>query len=231
MNILAIIPARAGSKRVPQKNFRPFAGTTLTDLSIQQALGASALTHIALSSDDTTIGAIGQKYPGIHCLARPAAISGDTAPAIGYVRHALATIESNALRFDIVVLLQPSSPLRTSTDIDATVQLLIDNPSADSAVSVAKINQMIHPFKLKTLEGKFLKPFFEDEAGRFSAQDLPDVYVRNGAVYATWRRGLETRADIIGQRSLAQIMPIERSVDINEWVDFEFAEYLYLKSR
>ncbi len=129
--------------------------------------------------------------------------------------------------FDIVVILQPSSPLRTSEDIDASIQLLLDNPDADSAVSVVKLDHMVHPLKLKTLEGNELRPFLEDEAGRFAAQDLPDVYVRNCAVYATWRRDLETRPDVIGQKSLAYLMPPERSVDINEWVDFEFGEYLY----
>lgn len=231
MKILAIIPARAGSKRVPQKNFRPFAGTNLTDLAIQQALGATLLTHIALSSDSTEIRAIAAKYPTIHCLDRPAEISSDDAPAIEYVRHALISLENEALHFDVVVVLQPSSPLRAAADIDATIQLLLDNPDADSAVSVVKLDQMAHPVKLKTLDGNELKPFLEDEAGRFAAQDLPDVYVRNGAVYATWRRDLETRGDVIGQPSLAYLMPTERSVDINEAVDFEFGEYLYLKNR
>ncbi len=231
MNILAIIPARAGSKRVPKKNFRPFAGTTLTDLAIQQALDATLLTHITLSSDSAEIRATAEKYPIIHYLDRPAEISGDDAPAIEYVRHALTSLENNALRFDVVVILQPSSPLRTAADIDATIRLLLDNPEADSAVSVVKLDQMIHPIKLKTLDGDELKPFFEEEAGRFAAQDLPELYVRNGAVYATWRRNLETRDDVIGQQSLAYLMPAERSVDINAWVDFEFGEYLYLKNR
>jgi len=232
MNILGIIPAREGSKRVPQKNFRPFAGTTLTDLAIQQALGSKLLTHIALSSDAEQVLKIGQKYAQISCLHRPTEISGDDAPAIEYVRHALAALElKHGLRFEIVVILQPSSPLRNAEDIDATIQLLLDNLNADSAVSVVKLDHMVHPLKLKTLESNVLKPFLEEEAGRFAAQDLPEVYVRNCAVYATWRRDLENRPDVIGQRSLAYLMPSERSVDINEWMDFEFGEYISLKKK
>jgi CMP-N-acetylneuraminic acid synthetase len=229
MNTLAIIPAREGSKRVPQKNFRPFAGTTLTELAIRQALGATLLTHIALSSDSEEVLAIGRRFPEIIPLRRPAAISDDDAPAIAYVRHALVALEDISLRFDAVVILQPSSPLRTSADIDATLQLLLENPDADSAVSVVKLDHMVHPLKLKTLEGKELRPYLEDETGRFAAQELPVVYVRNCAVYATWRRDLDTRPDVIGQKSLAYLMPPERSVDVNEWLDFEFAEYLYQK--
>lgn len=226
MNILGIIPARAGSKRVPRKNFRPFAGTTLTDLAIRQAQRSQLLTQIVLSSDAEEVLTIGRKYPDVSCLLRPPELSGDEALAIDYVRHVLTQLAS---RFDMVVILQPSSPLRTPEDIDATVQLLIDNPDADSAVSAVRIDHMVHPLKLKTLDGKELKPFLEDEAGRFAAQHLPDVYVRNCAVYATWRRDLDVRPDVIGRRSLAHVMPAERSVDINELVDFEFAEYLYNK--
>jgi len=231
MNFLAIIPARAGSKRVPQKNFRPFAGTTLTDIAMQQALQSKLLSHIILSTDSLEILAVEKKYPKIICLERPADISGDEAPAIEYVRHALASLESSALHFDVVVILQPSSPLRTAVDIDATIQLLLDNPTADSVVSVVKLDHMVHPLKLKTLDGNELKPFLEDEDGRFAAQNLPPVYVRNCAVYATWRADLETRNDVIGKRSLAYLMPADRSVDINEMMDFEFAEYLYQKNR
>lgn len=228
LNILGIIPARKGSKRVPQKNVRPFTGTSLTELAIRQALGAKLLTHIVLSSDAEEALAIGQQYPPIVCLKRPANLSGDNAPAIDYVRHALAELEG-ATPFDMAVILQPSSPLRTAEDIDATIQLLLDHPDADSAVSVVKLDHMVHPLKLKVLEGNELKPFFEEESGRFAAHELPEVYVRNGAVYATWRRDLETRPDVIGHKSLAYLMPRERSVDINDGLDFEFAAYLYSK--
>lgn len=231
MNILGIIPAREGSKRVPQKNFRPFAGTTLTELAIRQALGSKLLTTIVLSSDSEQVLAIGRKYPQITCLQRPAEISGNDATAIEYVQHALSEMETSPEPFDMVVILQPSSPLRTSEDIDGTIQLLLHNPDADSAVSVVKLDQMVHPLKLKTLEGNELKAFLEDEAGRFAVKDLPEVYVRNGAVYATWRRDLERRPDVIGQKSLAYLMPRERSVDINDWVDFEFGEYLFKKQK
>ncbi|MFN0214464.1 MAG: cytidylyltransferase domain-containing protein, partial [Saprospiraceae bacterium] len=81
MRILGIIPAREGSKRVPQKNFRPFAGTTLTELAIQHALGSNFLTQIALTSDSETVLKIGRAYPQIACLKRPLEISGDDAPA------------------------------------------------------------------------------------------------------------------------------------------------------
>lgn len=226
-NILAIIPAREGSKRVPHKNFRPFAGTTLTDLAIQQGLNSKAITHLVVSSDSEEVLNIAAKYPKVIALKRPTDIADDHSPAIDYVRHTLQTLENEHLHFNAVVILQPSSPLRTAADIDATIQLLLDNTQADSAVSVVKVSHMVHPLKLKTLKGQQLMPFIEDEKGRFAANDLPDIYVRNCAVYVTWRRDLETRPDVIGSTSLAYVMPPETSVDINDPIDFDFAAFLY----
>ena len=227
-NVLAIIPARAGSKRVPQKNFKPFAGTTLSNLAIQQGLASKYTTTLAVSSDSDDVLNIAKQYRNVHALKRPAEISDDLSPAIDYVRHALITLEQD-ISFDVVVILQPSSPLRSSVDIDSTIELLLQHPEADSAVSVVKVDHMVHPYKLKVMENRQLLPFIEDEAGRFAAQNLPDIYVRNCAVYATWRKDLETRNDVIGKKSMGYIMAADTSVDINDNLDFEFAEFLYAK--
>ena len=88
---------------------------------------------------------------------------------------------------------------------------------------------MVHPVKLKKLIGELLVPYVEDEAGRFASHDLFDIYVRNCAVYVTWRKNLETRTDVIGEKSIAHIMPDNTSVDINSMIDFEFAEFLFNK--
>jgi CMP-N-acetylneuraminic acid synthetase len=228
MNILGIIPARAGSKRVPQKNFKPFADTTLTDLAIRQGLESRLINCLAVSSDSDEVLVLAKKYPQINCIKRPIELSNDYSPAIDYVRHTLSLLETEQ-KFDMVVILQPSSPLRSSIDIDATIELLMNNPEADSAVSVVKVDHMVHPYKLKTMNNHTLLPFIEDEDGRFAAHELPDIYVRNCAVYATWRKDLDKRTDVIGKKSLGYIMPADTSVDINEPLDFEFAEFLYTK--
>lgn len=227
LKILAVIPARAGSKRVPNKNIRPFAGTSLTQLAIEHALGSTLITDIVLSSDSDEILRVAKEIKGVTPVKRPPEYAGDESPAIDYVRHALVRLENaSEAPYTMVVILQPSSPLRTSADIDSTIKLLLNQPEADSAVSVVKIEHMIHPLKMKVLQGNVLLPFLEDESGRFSAKELPEVYVRNCAVYATWRSGLETRTDVIGKKSLGYIMPAETSVDINEVIDFRFAEFL-----
>ncbi|MFZ6012427.1 MAG: cytidylyltransferase domain-containing protein [Bacteroidota bacterium] len=226
--ILAIVPAREGSKRVPHKNFRPFAGSTLVDIALNQCLGSNYITDIVLTSDSKAVLDIGAKYPTVFGIQRPAEYSGDESPAIEYVRHALQRMESQrGYTYDMVVIIQPSSPLRHANDIDETIQLLARHREADSAVSVVKVAHMVHPLKLKVMNGSELHPFLEDEKGRFSAAQLPDIYVRNCAVYVTWRNDLETRSDVIGAKSVGYVMPPETSVDINEMIDFEFAEFIY----
>lgn len=226
MNILGIIPAREGSKRVPKKNFKPFGGSTLTNLAIEQGLSSKLITCLAVSSDSGEVLQLASKYKKVHAIKRPDELSNDHSPAIDYVRHALSILETDK-PFEMVVILQPSSPLRNAADIDATIQLLLEHPEADSAVSVVKVDHMVHPYKLKRMEQNLLLPFIEDEAGRFAAHELPDIYVRNCAVYATWRKDLENRTDVIGKTSVGYVMPADTSVDINEPLDFEFAEFLY----
>jgi CMP-N-acetylneuraminic acid synthetase len=231
VNVLGIIPARAGSKRVPQKNFRPFAGTTLTDLAIRQALEARCLDDVLVSSNSPEVLLIAAAYPGIFVLERPAALATDFSYAIDYQVHALEYLEREyGKSYDWVVVLQPSSPLRTGHDIDATVELLGRHPEADSAVSVSPVAHMVHPTKLKTMQGDRLLPYFEEENGRTAVQDLPAVFVRNCAVYVFRVKNILSGVQL-GDCSVGYVMPSETSVDINDLLDFEFAEYLFEKKR
>jgi CMP-N,N'-diacetyllegionaminic acid synthase len=230
--VLGIIPAREGSKRVKHKNFRPFAGSTLVDVAIEQSLQSKLLTDIVLSSDSDEVLAIGAKYTKVVSLKRPLEISTDKSPAIDYVKHAVAIMEAQkGYAYDLLVILQPSSPLRKPEDIDNTINLLLQHPEIETSVSVVKVNQMVHPLKLKVMQGDTLLPFIEEEAGRFAAHDLPDIYVRNGAVYVVRRQNIENRADVISPSSVGFVMPQETSVDVNEMLDFELAEHLYKKTQ
>jgi CMP-N-acetylneuraminic acid synthetase len=230
MKILTIIPAREGSKRVTQKNFRPFANTTLVDLAIQQALQSKLISKIVVSSDSEIVLDIAKKYTSVLPLRRPSEISGDLAPAIDYVKQCLLVLEEQGEFYDIIVILQPSSPLRTFEDIDQTIITLINNKEADSAVSVVKVSHMLNPLKLKIIENGVLIPYFDEEKGRFAKEDLPTVFVRNCAVYVTWRRVIEEKSDIIGDISIPFEMPTEKSIDINDTLEFEFAQFLYKKA-
>ena len=225
MRVLGIIPARGGSKRLPRKNVASLGGKPLVAWAIEAALGASKLSRVVVSSDDAEVLSIAAKYGDEVGLRRPDEFATDSAPAIDYVQHALSALEQTSEEpFDAVAILQPTSPFTLPEDIDGTVALL-ESTGADTAVSVMEVDHAIHPVKLKRLEEDRLLPYFEEERGRMAAADLPNVYVRNCSVYVT-KRELIDRGIIIGDDCRGYLMPRDRSFDINEALDLQFANFL-----
>lgn len=227
MAILGIIPARKGSRRVPGKNKMDFCGKPLISYVIESALSAKSLDCIVVNSDDEDILHLAENYSGIIPLKRPKELAGDKSLAIEYVHHTLQYLKRNNQEFDIVVILQPTSPFTLPEDIDGTVNLL-HNSGADAAVSVMELDHATHPLKMKTMEGDKLLPYLEEEKGRMASHELQSIFVRNGSVYATT---IETiwQNEIIGKDCRGYVMPAERSMDINSPIDFEFAEFLFKK--
>src|SRR5690606_20908452 len=120
--------------------------------------------------------------------------------------HALSFMKENYnLNYDLVVIVQPSSPFTLGEDIDSTIALLIENDIADSSVSVMKLDHAIHPFKLKTLKNNELKPYLEEENGRMADYELPELYVRNGSVYVSKIRNI-LNLKIIGDTCMGYVM-------------------------
>ncbi len=225
MPTLGIIPARAGSKRLPRKNVLPLAGKPLVCWVIEAARGARSLNRLVVSSDDQEVLTLARGYAENLPLHRPTELAQDTSPAIDYVRHALVELEAAGEGpFDTVVILQPSSPLTRPEDIDAAVDLL-EQSGADTAVSVVKLDHAIHPLKLKVMQDDRLLPYLEEEHGRMAAHELPTLYVRNCAVYATRRHVIDS-GQIIGPDCRGYVMPRERSLDINDELDYRFARFM-----
>lgn len=224
--VLAIIPARGGSKRVPNKNKKKLNGKEIVRYAIEATLNSKIVSTIIVSTDDEEILKIAKEYDNIIPIERPQEISGDKASAISYVQHAIAYMEQNfSLIYDIIVIVQPSSPFTSGMDIDNTIMLLEEKQDADSAVSVMKLDHAIHPVKLKIIVENELIPYLEEEKGRMADYDLPELYVRNGSVYVSKIENIK-RNKIIGDKCLGYVMPRERSIDINDPIDFVFAEFL-----
>lgn len=225
-SVLGIIPARAGSKRIPHKNTVPLAGKPLIEWIINAALEAKLLSEICVSSDDLNILEIARGYSKVRRIERPAELALDASPAIDYVKHCLEIYAgSQKKKFDWVAILQPTSPFTTAHDIDGTIALLRSHSDFDSAVSIMEVKHEFHPIKFKKWDGLSLSSYFEDEKGRMAAQDLPKAYVRNCAVYVTKVSTIE-RGQILGDKVLGYLMPSERSLDINDPIDLRFAEFL-----
>ena len=229
MRVLGIIPARAGSKRVPNKNIRLLGGKPLVCHAMEAALGSTLLTAIAVSSDSERVLELAGRYPTLLAVPRPAELAADESPAIDYVNQVLQFVRTRGeAPFDAVAIVQPTSPFTLPEDIDATIRLLAGS-EADSAVSVMKIPHDLNPLKFKTLAAdNRLLPYFEEEQDRMAAHQLPDIYVRNGSVYVS-RIATLAGGSIVGRDSRAYVMPKERSLDINEEEDFLWGEYVLEK--
>ncbi len=225
--ILTIIPARAGSKRVVNKNVRKLGGKSLVERAMELAISLSDLIDkTVLSSDGDAILNEAKNFPEILALKRPEGISGDKAPAITYVQHALHEVEKNGDHYDIVVILQPSSPFTLAEDVRGTIEQLDFANGVEASVSVMESDHAYHPMKLKRLQNKRLISYLEDEKGQTMAHELPVLYVRNGSVYVAGRN-LVNKGIVISDESNAYVMPRERSIDINDELDFKFAEFMY----
>lgn len=206
---------------MPGKNKKKLGNKELVRYAIEAALDAKEVDMVVVSTDDDDILTIARSYDEVKAIRRPDNISGDKAPAITYVQHVLELLNED---FDYTVIVQPSSPFTLGVDIDQTIKLLYGT-EADSSVSVMKLDHAIHPAKLKVMKRNKLNAYFEEENGRMAAHELPELFVRNCSVYVSTVESI-AKGKIIGDHCLGYEMPRERSIDINDPIDFEFAEFM-----
>ena len=212
--VLAVIPARGGSKGLPGKNIAPVAGRPLLAWTAAAALAARAIDRVVASSDDDAILAAARAC-GVEPLRRPAELATDSAATIDAVLHALDACPGH----DVVVVLQPTSPARTAADIDAAFERFAAS-GAPACVSVCEAEQS--PYWMFRLDaGQTLRPIVDAPAEATRRQDLPAVYALNGAIYIADAGWLRTSRAFIGPATVAHVMPAERSIDIDTASDLE----------
>lgn len=223
--VLAIIPARGGSKGVPRKNLRPFAGRPLVTHSIAHAKASRAVTRTVVSTDDPEIAAV-SRDAGAEVVARPPDLSGDTAASEPALLHALDTLAAHdGYRPRLVVFLQATSPIRDPSDIDSAVAALQEQ-RADSLLSACES----HDF-LWTIADGLAAPLNYDPARRPRRQDMQPQYRENGSIYVVQTAGfLSTRCRLFG-RIAVYPMPALKSFQIDMPADFDLLEALYAAHR
>lgn len=222
--ILAVITARGGSKGIPKKNIKMLGGKPLIVWTIEAAKNAKYLTDFILSTDDAEIAEVARGFGCPIPFVRPEELASDSAKSIPVVQHALTWMKENQNKeYDYLMILQPTSPFRTSDDIDQAIQKIVDTNS-DSVMGMVKLVDFSIP-KLKRLEDSdVIKPWLEEEGKESkSRHELADVYKRNCAIYLT-RTDLIMAGDLFGTISRAFVMPPERSIDTNTSFDFIVAE-------
>jgi len=224
--MLAIIPARSGSKGLPGKNIKELLGKPLIAYSVESALRSEAITEVVVSTDDEKIADIAVKF-GANCpFLRPPELATDSALAVdAYIYTIERLMKERLTTIDSVVILQPTSPLRLSADIDGCVDLFTKK-SADSVVSYTEEAHPITWHKYISDENRIESIFQEEIKNR---QDYRKSYYPNGAIYV-FKLSMLKEKKYYTEKSYAYIMPKDRSVDIDYLEDFEYVEYLLTNS-
>ena len=223
MNLLALIPARGGSKGIPRKNVLELCGKPLIAWSIEAAQKSKYIDRLVVSTEDEEIADISRSYGADVPFIRPAELAMDDTPGIEPVLHALDLLPE----FDQILLLQPTSPLRTAEDIDGIVDFCKQR-NAPVAVSICEPSK--HPNWMFTCsEDKRLLPFTNDPI-KLNRQELPKIYSANGSLYYARTKWLEKNRVFYSTETLGYIMPTERSVDIDSPLDWKWAEFLLRES-
>ncbi len=224
--ILAIIPARGGSKRLPGKNIRLLAGKPLIAWTINAAQNSKYIDRIVVSSDSENILDISKEY-GAETIKRPPNIATDSSTSFKVVKH---VVDSISEIYDFILLLQPTSPLRNEHHINEAIEMLVGK-KADAVISVSALDHS--PLWSNTLPSSGdMKNFLKPEIVNKRSQDLPQYYRINGAIYICRTKILLAEAKFIfDENSYAYKMEQEYSIDIDSLIDFKISEMLLMDTK
>jgi CMP-N,N'-diacetyllegionaminic acid synthase len=219
--VLAVIPARGGSKGIPRKNIREVGGKPLIAWTILEAKKSKYIDRLILSSEDPEIIAVGKEWGCDVPFVRPTELSKDETPGVEPVLHALESLPEH---YEYAILLQPTSPLRLVEDIDGCLELCLDQ-HAPACVSVTEPDKS--PYWMYHLDGRrHLTPLFPRESTICIRQNLPKVYALNGAVYVAQSSWLKEQRTFLTLETIGYIMPKERCMDIDTQLDLCVCEYV-----
>lgn len=222
--MLAVIPARGGSKGIPHKNIKHLAGKPLIAYTIEAALESGIFEKVIVSTDSRKIAEISKQYGAEVPFVRPDEISGDLVSSDEVILHALDFFKGKGKEFDYVCKLQPTSPLRTAEHVREAYQLMKEK-NADFVVSVCECEHS--PLWAGVLgEDRSLDNFIKEDAKRACRQELPTYYRLNGAIYMGKTEAFCENKSFIGKNAFAYVMKQEESVDIDTSIDFEVAEVI-----
>lgn len=224
--ILAIIPARGGSKGIPRKNIKHLAGKPLIAWTIQAALDSHVFDRIIVSTDDEEINQVSKKHGAEVPFLRPLELASDTAKSIDVVLDLLKKLADKEHYFpDAIMLLQPTSPFREVSDILEVTQLLQTNEAADAIVSVCAVEHPITWLTEMTPEGKLIS-IIDNKTFTFRRQDSQQLYELNGSMYLLKTKVIQQEQTFLPKNTFGYVMSTENSIDIDTPWDFHLAELI-----
>jgi CMP-N,N'-diacetyllegionaminic acid synthase len=215
--VLAVIPARGNSKRLPGKNLKLMNGVSLLERAIKLAAGSKFVDHVVVSSEDNDILKHAEDY-GADVIKRPEGLSKDTSATIEAVLHACDMLVS----YDVVVLLQPTSPLRASSDLELAFNKMLE-AGAEQVISVCEVDHPVQ-WNVQLSEKSEISFIHSVEERSKRSQDYKPIYRLNGAIYISDIDFLNQSKTFVSDDAVACVMPRERSVDIDTFYDFYLAE-------
>ncbi|MDV7187450.1 acylneuraminate cytidylyltransferase family protein [Lutibacter sp. TH_r2] len=226
MRVLGIIPARGGSKGVPRKNIRLIQDKPLIAYSIETSLKSELLTDVFVATDDDEICAISKKY-NCSVFKRNCLNAQDNSPIEDVL---LEMIEKLGDKYDLIILLQPTAPLRTNEDIDNVIKMFIEDSTLTNVISVVELND-IHPARMYSKSNNEALLPLEKENERSRRQDLTPVYLRNGCIYAITTKEFLLKKTLITDTKKAYVMPETKWANIDTERDLKFVEFLMKSQR
>ena len=221
--VLGLIPARGGSKGIRDKNIRPLRGRTLLEYAARAASASGVIDRTVLSTDSEQIAAEGRRLGVEVPFIRPAELARDDTPMLPVIEHAVDFLEQRGWQPEIVVLLQPTSPLRKADHIRNAVQELRES-AADSVVTVVQLPRHLSPDYVMRIEEGRLVPFLPEGASVSRRQDARPAFERDGTVYAFWRKTLRETRSIYGRDCRPLILSPAESLTLDTPEDWDEAE-------
>lgn len=226
--VLGLIPARAGSKGVKDKNIKLLRGKHLIAYTIEEAIKSNLFEDIIVSTDSEKIADISKKYGASVPFLRPKELAEDDSPTIDVIIHCIDFMKNACKEYDEIVLLQPTSPLRKAKHIKEAYNLFKEK-EASFVVSMCKCEHL--PLWTNTIGNDLnIDNFIREEIKNIRRQDLPQYYRLNGAIYVAKVHSLIRERSFFGKNSFAFIMDFKSSIDIDTIEDFELAEF-YLRRK
>lgn len=223
--ILAIIPARGGSKGLPGKNIKPLCGKPLIGWSIEQAQASSYIDEIFVSTDSSEIAAVAESFGIKVPFLRPAELATDSSPSSAFVLHTIDYYRGKGQEFDYILLLEPTSPLRDVTDINIAIEQLLNHNMAKSIVGVSKVEATHPAFLVNISKEGLLEPYLE-EMKTLRRQELNDLYFFEGSLYLSEIDYYIKAESFYHNLTLPYVVPKYKSYEVDDIVDFYIIEKL-----
>ena len=227
--IVALIPARSGSKRLSDKNIRPLSGHPLMAYTIAAAFGSKIFSDVIVSTDSEKYAEIARYYGAEIPFMRPSEFSGDLSPDIEWVEYTLKRLKKQGRDYDCFSILRPTNPFRQPETIQSAWQEFLTEDDADSLRAVQKCDQ--HPGKMWIVSGRRMTPLLSNDSSKqpwhsMQYQSLPEVYVQNASLEIAWSRVVLQERTIAGHVVIPFVSKAYEGFDLNKPYDWQFANHL-----